>query len=239
MQRQFAQLAQMSGVDVTYSKAGTAREIKGKTGVKLPKLKERKVGEEAPEVLANLRDILLAAGTEKLTVFRNDQLVPAMRTITLKQSIRGIPVEGAVISLSMDPTTGEVTSLFNYFVPDRNLPRKPAITSAKAIALAKEAAAQRDDVEPASIEESGQPELRYYGGGAEPEQPVLVWAVNLNLVLKTEGNESSLVLVDAVSGAIKHFARTSYKALPSAYIYSANNATPHAGNDSLERRTIL
>jgi hypothetical protein len=88
LQKQFEALSAMPSVLVEYSSRGTVRSIRGDTGVVLPdSVRLLTEGASAAVVLDAFRAVLLATGSETLTVTRN-----ALGQIRADQSIRDIPV---------------------------------------------------------------------------------------------------------------------------------------------------
>src|SRR5262249_9511218 len=125
LQEQFEALSSMPDVEVEYTEQGPIRWVKGDTGVVLPESVRRlDAGASAKFILDAFGAVLLATGSETLTVTQNLSGSPKERMIHTEQSIRGVPVVNGNVALTFDEDTGRVRSISASFLPDRNLPKE-------------------------------------------------------------------------------------------------------------------
>ena len=172
LQRQFATLSSMPGVEVEYSALGAVTSISGDSGIVLP-ASVRKVKEgTSGEVLLNaFRLVLLATGSETLTVSENRLLPPSERQIRADESIGGIPVVDGLVSLAMDEETGRVRVFVAAFLPDRDLPKKPKLSAAQAWQSLVRALEASGDARHGSVREIEKPEVAYFGVHSRIDTP--------------------------------------------------------------------
>lgn len=147
--RQFQVLQAMPNVWIEYSPFGAPTSISGDTDLVLSESVMRlKVREFAPELLALLRPVILARGTETLQILDNRIVDPVPgradrrhlihRRTDVAQSIRGIrvmvaPRSEARLAIEADFVTGEITRINGQFLPDWGLPAEPRISAQEAI----------------------------------------------------------------------------------------------------------
>ena len=113
--------------------ARPSRDIARGTGIVLPAdIAGRKAGQSADDVLRLLADVLMASGTESLSVRENSVAYGSDRELVLEQSIRGRPVLHSVVSLGYDASTRRVTTIVAHFAPDRELPPEPHLSARQA-----------------------------------------------------------------------------------------------------------
>ncbi len=131
---QFEALSSIENASVHYDARGVPRFISGKTTFLVPNdLKLSDSGEVLAPVIAGLRSLLLAEGTETLSVESVGRKHLLRGTgVVLRQSIRGIPVTDAQIVLTTDERTQRVIRISAHFLPDRGLAREPQISAEEA-----------------------------------------------------------------------------------------------------------
>jgi hypothetical protein len=202
LQQQFAALSAMPDVQIEYSRLGPVASISGDTGVDLPaSVRELKEGASAKVVLDAFRSVLLATGSETLTVRQHRPQLKGWG-ILLDQSIRGIPVANGVVAVTMDEKTGRVSYLGGAFLPDRNLPTKPALSKKQALQALVRAFEASGDAVAGSVQESDKPRLAYYGVFADAPRPQLVWEMNVAFTCPTGRMDNELVWIDALDGKV-------------------------------------
>ncbi len=120
---QYEALGQIEDLRVTYDSRGIPRDLFGQTPYDIPKDITNAVGRAAlDDVLEQIRTILLAEGTETLTLAREPHVQLHLRDIAFVESIRGIPVSDSKLVLTVDDRTGKVVMITATFLPDRGLP---------------------------------------------------------------------------------------------------------------------
>ena len=201
LQQQFAELSSMPEVQVQYSVLGPVRWISGDTGVVLPSsVRQLGAGSSAKVVLDAFRAVLLATGRETLTVTENRPSPPKQWEIRAEESIRGIPVVNGAVVLTLDEDTGRVRYLGSDFLPDRNLPKNPALSAAQAWQALVRAFEASGDALPGTMRELETPKLAYFG--VEDSIPRLVWGTHITYRCPTGRQEDELVWIDAIDGIV-------------------------------------
>jgi len=185
LQRQYDALRAMRLEDIQYSPHGPVQSVSGETGVVLPaEVSNLKQGDSAAGILVLFKDLLLANGTEALTVTRHDVLYAWTRQLRFSESIHGIPVINGGVGIAYDERTKRVSSLAANFIPDRELPRTPKISAAQAERLV-----------PGEVTDRAY--LGYYVRCCGRRRPNLVWAIGA----WTE-KMGEMFYVDAMTGVI-------------------------------------
>ncbi len=226
LEAQYETLRQIDDLRVTYDARGLPRTLYGRTSLAIPTDIHGSAGRAALEqALALVRTILLAEETETLTLAREPDAREndVLRSIQFKQSIRGIPVRDAHLTLTVDNRTGKVAMISAAFLPDRDLPSEPRVTASEAVAAAFDWLQKSIDLgtrrpavresstgfvappplEPGSLDGvkvHGAPVLSYRIGQVEThaEPARLVWVVEL----ERESARFNTIEVDAISGDV-------------------------------------
>lgn len=199
-QRQSNALRAMTLESVEYSLRGPVEQLRGNTGVVLPAdIVKRKEGKSADEILPLFADILLATGTESLSVREHRDQAGSERALMLTQSIRGIPVLQGVLAVSYDTATRRVTAVTANFVPDRDLPRAPRLSAKQAEQVVPKALAIAERLDASGIAVMDGTHLGYYADNYSPEPVQLVWVVEVG-----GGWEHEEFYVDALTGIIAY-----------------------------------
>jgi hypothetical protein len=196
LQRQFDALTSMDLAELEYWPLGPVKSLRGKTGIVLPAgLSERKEGDSADDILALLKAILLAVGTESLNVG------PGSRTLRgqvqrFTQSIHDLPVFNSFLGLEYDERSNEIQRIAARFLPDRGLPKKATVTSEWAEKRAFEiVSTMKLGCMPGSITIVRGPELGYYLDPAGKDRPRLAWFMHVQ-------PDSEDVFIDANTGQL-------------------------------------
>lgn len=223
LQRQYDALLGMSLEMLRYDPRGPVERVVGETGIVLPHdTADRKKDDDASDLLPLLKDILLAIGTETLTV--RDQLIVhgPVRSLRLSQSIHGIPVANATVALEYDLHTKRVSIIAARFVPDRGLPTEPTLSAQAA-----------EDVVRRIVESDGGAKLTitgtylaYYVEYGDPSPPQLVWVIATG----SGYDEAEKFYVSAETGLV--VARQKLSMEVTRKVYDINNSTlPGFPND--------
>ena len=197
-QRQSDALRAMSLESIEYSLHGPVEQLRGNTGIVLPAdIANRTEGSPADDILRMFADILLANGTESLTVREHREHFGSERSLRLTQSIRGIPVLEGGVSFSYDSATRQVTGVAAHFVPDRDLPRRPRLSAKQAEQVVPKALAIAERINASGVQIMDGTHLGYFGNNYSPEPVQLVW------VVETGGSwEHEQFYVDAMTGIV-------------------------------------
>ena len=159
----------MSFESVEYSLHGPVELLHGITGIVLPAdIANRTEGSSADDILRLFADILLANGTESLTVREHREHFGSERSLRLTQSIRGIPVLEGGVSFSYDSATRQVTGVAAHFVPDRDLPRRPRLTAKQAEQVVPKALAIAERIKASGVQIMDGTHLGYYAEQVQP-----------------------------------------------------------------------
>jgi len=203
LRQQFATLSSMPGVVVEYSALGSVTSISGDSGIVLPaSVRKVKEGTSGKVLLDVFRSVLLATGSETLTIAENRLAPPNERQIRAVESIRGIPVVDGGVSLAFDEETGRVRGFVAAFLPDRDLPKNPKLSAAQAWQALVRALEASGDARPGTVHEIEKPELAYFGAHSESIRPQLVWAMRIGFECPTGRQDDELVWVDAIDGSV-------------------------------------
>ena len=197
-QRQTNALRAMTLDSLELSPRGQVELLHGRTGIVLPaNIASRKVGQPADDVLRLLSKVLMASGTESLTVRENPVVHGSEGELSMEQSIRGRPVLHVVVSLGYDTQTRQVTTIVTNFVPDHKLPAKPRLSAPAAERALMKALALAETGDPMHVVINDGTYLGYFASfeGTEPAQ--LVWAV-----IASVGGEREEFLVDSLTGIV-------------------------------------
>lgn len=199
-QRQSDTLRAMSVESVEYSLRGPIKQLRGNTGIVLPaNIVKRKEGKSADDILPLFADILLASGTESLTVREHRNQLGSERALMLTQSIRGIPVLQGVLAVGYDTATRRVTTVTANFIPDRDLPRVPRLSAKQAEQVVPKALAIAEKIDASKIVVMDGTHLGYYADSYSPEPVQLVWVVQVG-----GGWEHEEFYVDAMTGIVAY-----------------------------------
>jgi len=189
LQRQYSALLGMSLQGVAYSALGPVESVVGDTGINLPAdAPFRPEGAPASDLLPLFKDILLATGTENLSVQENSVWYGQGGELVLSQSIRGIPVANGLISLTYSGRTRRVTSVTAHFVPDLNLPHQPKLSLRQAEDALRQAGI-------ANVRNGTH--LTYLAEFSDPSPPRLVWALEVG-----SARGGLRYFIDAITGLI-------------------------------------
>lgn len=199
-QRQSDALRAMSVESVQYSLRGPIEELRGNTGIVLPAdIVKRKEGKSADDILPLFADILLASGTESLTVQEHRDQFDSERVLMLTQSIQGIPVLHGVLAIVYDTATRRVTKVIANFVPDRGLPRIPLLSAKQAEQVVPRTLAIVEKIDASGVAVMDGTYLGYYADKYSPEPVQLVWIVQVG------GSwEHEEFYVDALTGIVAY-----------------------------------
>lgn len=197
LQRQYDALLGMRLVNVEYSARGPINALEGETGIVLPHdFPERKDCDPADDLLTLVGTVLLANGTESLTVGREKSALGNRRSRMLLQTIRGMPVIHGLVGIEYDKSTHAVTRLVANFVPDRGLPEAPRLTAEQAELGLPEGWTPGPHIDPESNETPQGAHLAFYA--AVRDRPAeLVWAIPVSV-----GGMPEWAYVNAVSGLV-------------------------------------
>jgi hypothetical protein len=197
LQRQFDALSAMQLDSLKYSPHGPVRLLGGDTGLVLPSnVRGLKKGDLAPQVLLVFKDLFLAEGNETLIVRSHAIAEGAEPVLHLSESIRGIPVFGGGLAAGYDAATFRVSGMSAHFVPDRGLPRKPALSARQAEQRVAEALHAAEETRGVEVTIRDGTHLAYFADWVHDGPAALVWVVTA--LGTTE------FLVDASTGAIVH-----------------------------------
>lgn len=134
LRAQYDALLQIEDLRLTYDGRGIPRDLYGRTPIEIPRDIRSAQGRASLEAaLAQLRPMLLAEGTETVTLAREPQVQMHLRSIPFNQSIRGVPVRDGHLVMTVDDRIGKVVMISAVFLPDRGLPRSPKIAASEAI----------------------------------------------------------------------------------------------------------
>lgn len=234
LQRQYDALARMQLQTIEYSAQGPVQSIDGWTGLALAgNARMLKKGDSGAEVLQQFKDLLLAAGSETLEVRYNNFVDASTRNLTLAQSIHGIPVLFSVVTVEYNDTTGEVTGFTALFVPDRDLPSKPALSAPQAEQLVSQFLEVANDSRAKQVEIDEGTYLGYFVNVTEPRPPSLAWVVRATLA----GGDREDFIVDAMTGEILYRAPAESSALFRT-VYDVHN-TPNVPFPSIPNQYKL
>lgn len=218
LQRQYDALLGMSLERVEYSPHGPIRHIEGDTGLVLSAdAADRQKGDSAADILLMLKDLLLATGTESLSVRDNSIVHSSERALNLAESIQGIPVVNGGVSIGYNELTKRVSSVTARFVPDRALPRAPNLSAQQAEQVVLQAL---EIAENAKVHIRDGAFLAYYVDVADPSPPQLVWALHVVFPIGDE----ELFFVNAVTGIVA--AREPWTTALTRKVYDVANTTP-------------
>ena len=199
-QRQSDALRAMSLESLEFSSRGPVELVHGRTGLVLPAdIARRKAGQSADDVLRLLADVLMASGTESLSVRENSVSYGSERELVLEQSIRGRPVLHSVVSLGYDASTRRVTTIVAHFAPDRELPPKPRLSAREAEQELLKALTLAETRDPTHAVINDGTHLGYFMSYENSEPAQLVWAV-----IASVRGEREEFLVDSLTGIVAY-----------------------------------
>jgi hypothetical protein len=180
LQRQFEALKSMQLEMLEYSQLGPVKSLRGKTGIVLPAdISERREGDSADDIVPLLEAILLAAGTESLSV-GHDGVGLGARSRRFTQRIRGLPVFNSFLGLEYDDRSKEVLRVAARFLPNRGLPEKATVTSEWAEKRALEiVSTMKLGCMPGPTTITEGPALGYYLDPRVMDHPRLVWLMRV------------------------------------------------------------
>lgn len=214
LQKQYDALLGMSLQRIEYSTRGPVHLIQGNTGMVLPaEATGRKEGDSANDILPLIKDIVLASGTETLSVRGVSVLDSSARALKLSQSIRGIPVIHGRVAIGYDELTKRVDSVTTHFIPDRGLPREPKLSAKQAEQVVPEVLAAAEKLSSTDIRIKEGTYLGYYADPVSPTPPQLVWAIR---VFFADGTYE-MFYVDAITGVIAGRERLSHGLIQKVY----------------------
>jgi hypothetical protein len=197
LQRQFDALSAMSIDNLRYSPRGPVRVVRGKTGLLVPfDIPGRQECTVADDVLALLAPLLLARGTESLSLVRNFSVLPGRRSLRFQESIRGIPVIPGFVAVDFDESTRAVTAVVADFVPDRGLPQEPRYSASEAGRILPEVMSAGRSYGPSSVQLDGDPFLGYFAS-RQVDEPKLVWVIWASV-----NGESQWIYLNAMTGLV-------------------------------------
>ena len=199
-ERQSDALRAMSLESLEFSSRGQVELLHGRTGIVLPgDIARRKAGQSADDVLRLLADVLMATGTESLSVRENSVAYGLNRELVLEQSIRGRPVLHSVVSLGYDASTRRVTTIVANFAPDRELPLKPHLSARKAEQELLKALTLAESRDAAHVVINDGTHLGYFMSYENSEPAQLVW-----VVIASVRGEREEFLVDSSTGIVAY-----------------------------------
>ncbi|HEY4367408.1 MAG TPA: hypothetical protein VGN07_09280 [Steroidobacteraceae bacterium] len=206
---QFQRLSSMRGVDVGYDEYGRMRTIQGPTGIFVADAAKIKAGDRMLSLLSELKEVLMATGSESLTVRRVVPAINGGRVIDMDISIDGMPmVDGGVnIRVSKDD---EIDLLGSRFVP--------GVAVTKDIRTAD--VAKEDLLK--DLEETGQadrttvsflvtPALILWTNNGLEKAPILVWSFETTYNTPQGELEGVRFYVDASTGEVRGAYQTIFR----------------------------
>lgn len=222
LDRQYRTLSSMPSVTVVYSALGPVRSVQGATGIVLStSTRSLAAGAAAPEVLAKLKELLLAAGSETLKV-RWNEMTATRRVINLDQFIGGIPVLYGGVSIQFEDATGLVDSVDATFLPDRGLPHQPTLTDTDAAKLAVQFLVKSEMAKAGSVKTST-PSLAYVGTHPDSTRGHLVWVVPATYTTAFDTAGDGIFWIDATDGEL--VGRDALSRAAALNVYSDRNVT--------------
>lgn len=199
-QRQSDALRGMSLETIEYSPRGPIEQIVGDTKIVLPPdVPFRLVGGPASDLLSLFKELLLASGTETLTIKENSVWYGDERTLELAQSIRGMAALHSGVSLSYNARTRRVSSLTAHFIPDRDLPRKPRLSAREAKHALRRALALAEKLDPTRVVIDAGAHLGYFASFDSDDPAQLVWAFTAHV-----RGEREEFLVNSLTGIVAY-----------------------------------
>ncbi|MET0594941.1 MAG: M4 family metallopeptidase, partial [Polyangiaceae bacterium] len=251
---QRTELEQMKLETVSFNRTGAVRLAQGRIGLALNAAERTAApGQRGDRVLASLRKVLLAEGTEALTLRSNDVISPVdgpsqgYRTLRYAQSIRGIPVIGGEVSVGTN-SSGEVDVVSSTFLPATGLPERPAVTADEAFETARHALEAAEVIAAGSFARKGEASLAYYGATRDADRARLVWVLPASYISTESADaDEADIWVDAVDGTyvdrashrhhfsprVRVLAPTLPQGAPSPDAYPTGLAEINIGADSL------
>ena len=230
---QYRALSAMPQVDVTYRKYGLVRAIEGSTQIRLPGTLKLQPGDKAASLLQALKPVLLASGSESLTV-RHAAREPYGTGYYLwtEQYIEGIPVIDASVKVVLDPN-GEVIKVVSSFVPKGKATTRPSISSQVANDRVKEylKAISKQGHSPVVVDEGTlqlgrEATLALWTDGEQQETPILLWLVDSSFTSRGEPQGFSFG-VDATTGEIRRSQKTAFGINRTVWSNQNNNFLTH------------
>lgn len=198
-QSQFDALTAMDLKVLEYSTQGPVSWLEGETGVVLPsRVRDLKKGDSGRDILEVFKDVLLATGSETLVVHDNRIVDDSTRTLSLTESINGIPVIYGVISLEYGNQTRKVAGLVSSFLPNRALPTSPKYSLEDAQKAAAELISAAAKGDPKELEFDDTSYLGYFADSQSVTPPTLAWVLHASL---SDGSYEELI-VDAMGGLV-------------------------------------
>lgn len=222
--RQYAALAGMPFVSVTYTPRGTVRLVTGDLGISLADIVDRlELDQPAPMILQEFRDLLLADGDESLVVrYVDGPQTPGLRLLRFDEYIGGIPVIHGGLAINVRSDTGAIEGLAADFLPDRGLPREPLVSADEALVLALKCVRGSGIARSGTVKASGTPSLAYFGALPDSTRGQLVWVVKITYQSADSGDHFyGDAWIDAIDGSYVGQEPLSASAL-SRTPYSAN-----------------
>ncbi len=173
----------------------------------------------ALRLLQELAPVFRATGREELALgeVREDELGKVH--VRFRQTLRGLPVVGAELLVHADKATGKVYAINGTFVPDENLPQRPALSGEVAL---QQAAREAGIVSGVALD---RPELVYVV--RENGKAYLAWMTRVAFS-DEKGEHLDRIYADAVTGELVTSEALIHNALYRK-IYTANNRTSLPG----------
>lgn len=196
LQRQYDVLTSMQLTRVEYSPLGPIKSVRGRLNITLPRdISARREGDAADDLVPLLRDILLANGSESLTVWQ-EKVGLKTGGLTFRQTIRGLPVTNGYLAIEYDEISLEASRVVATFLPDRGLPDKPSVTAdwARDQALTI-VSTRRLGCMPGAVTIVEEPTLGYFVDSTGMNPPRLVWVMHVQ-------PDDEKIYINAVAGTL-------------------------------------
>ncbi|KDA54790.1 hypothetical protein EG19_09070 [Thermoanaerobaculum aquaticum] len=213
---QLAGLGKLEAVEtLSFNDAGVPTFIAGELG----RLESGDHAAGALRFLQELTPMFRATGREELALseVKEDELGKVH--VRFRQTLRGIPVVGAELLVHADKATGKVYAINGTFVPDENLPQRPALSGEVAL---QQAAREAGIVSGVALD---RPELVYVV--RENGKAYLAWMTRVAFS-DAKGEHLDRIYADAVTGELVTSEALIHSALYRK-IYTANNGTSLPG----------
>lgn len=205
-------LSAIPGVEVKYGTKGRVRQIDGKTGIRVANAERLKRGDSVEYLHQKLKPILLANGSESLSVHQAGRMPDGGSFLMTNQVIDGIPVLDARVNFLLDHT-GEIQMMNSLFVPQGKARSTPQLSLLAARAKLSQSLGVAD------ISTTGY--LAYWTNeGADA--PVLLWMIDATTT--SQGTPQTLTYgVDSATGSVRYNIQTTFGL--NRTVYTNNNRT--------------
>ncbi|MGQ9751442.1 MAG: M4 family metallopeptidase [Thermoanaerobaculaceae bacterium] len=209
-------LGELTGVEIlSFNQAGVPTFIAGELG----QIEARDFTGGALRFLEDLRPVFRATGREELALKGTQEDELGKVHVRFQQTLNGLPVAGAELTLHVDARTGKVYAINGTFAPDENLPRTPVLSGVEAL---QQAAVEAGIVSGAALDA---PQLTYVV--RENGKAYLAWTTRVAFQ-DEKGEHLDRIYADAITGELVTSEALIHSALYRK-IYTANNGTSLPG----------